>query len=205
MFSIRGLRLYFPELKPWVARSVLIPRCSSWFIYVQMWGCRVCWWSHCLPRLSHSLPCLWVWPCCPKFCLPRLHVSAPPTSLDECFFFISLVVRLLCGSIFCQFWLFFVFKLLLSFFWLCEEVQCVYLCLHLVWNQSALSLLRKKKSMGVEPQTHDVDTFCCLLLSYVLFLHLRAHNNIMFAEGVRSANPSYGDVVVRIRNCARDL
>ena len=26
---------------------------------------------------------------------------------------------------------FFVFKLLLSFFWLCEEVQCVSLCLHL--------------------------------------------------------------------------
>ena len=54
----------------------------------------------------------------------------PPTGLDECFFFISLVFRLPCGSIFCQFWLFFVFKLLLSF-WLCEEAQCVYLCLHL--------------------------------------------------------------------------
>ena len=26
---------------------------------------------------------------------------------------------------------FFFFKLLLSFFWLCEEAQCVYLCLHL--------------------------------------------------------------------------
>ena len=35
------------------------------------------------------------------------------------------------SSIFCQFWLFFVFKLLLSFFWLCEGAQCVYLCLHL--------------------------------------------------------------------------
>ena len=33
--------------------------------------------------------------------------------------------------IFCQFWLFFVFKLLLSFFCLCKEAQCVYLCLHL--------------------------------------------------------------------------
>ena len=33
-------------------------------------------------------------------------LSAPPTSLDECFFFISLVVGLLCGLIFCQFWLF---------------------------------------------------------------------------------------------------
>ena len=40
-----------------------------------------------------------------------------------------LVVGLPCGQIFCQFWLVFVFKLLLSFFWLCEEEQCVYLCL----------------------------------------------------------------------------
>ena len=61
----------------------------------------------------------------------RLPTSAPPTCLDECFFFISLVVGLPYSSIFCQFWLFFVFKLLLSFFWLCEEAQCVYLCLHL--------------------------------------------------------------------------
>ena len=61
---------------------------------------------------------------------PRLPISTPPTSLEERFFFISLVVGLLCSSIFRQFWLFFVFKLLLSFFWLCEEAQCVYLHLH---------------------------------------------------------------------------
>ena len=60
-----------------------------------------------------------------------LSALAAHTLLDECFFFISLVVRLPCSSIFRQFWLFFVFKLLLSFFWLCEEAQCVYLCLHL--------------------------------------------------------------------------
>ena len=40
----------------------------------------------------------------------QLPVSAPPTSLDECFFFNSLVVRLPYSSIFCQFWGFFVFK-----------------------------------------------------------------------------------------------
>ena len=62
---------------------------------------------------------------------PWLPVSAPPTCLDECFFFISLVVGLLCGLILCQFWLIFAFILLLSFFWLCEEAQCVYLHLHL--------------------------------------------------------------------------
>ena len=65
---------------------------------------------------------------------PWLPVSAPPTGLDECFFFISLVVGLPYSLIFCQFWLFFVFRLLLSFFWLCEEVQFVYLCLHIGWN-----------------------------------------------------------------------
>ena len=45
-------------------------------------------------------------------------VSAPPTSLDECFFFYLLGVGLPCLSIFCQ-------------FWLCEKAQCVYLCRHL--------------------------------------------------------------------------
>ena len=45
-----------------------------------------------------------------------LPVSTPPTGLDEGVFFNSLVVILPYGSIFCQFWLFFVFKLLLSFF-----------------------------------------------------------------------------------------
>ena len=62
---------------------------------------------------------------------PQLPISAPPSGLDECFFFISLVVRLPYSSVFCQFCLVFVFKLLLSFFWLCEEAQCVYLHLHL--------------------------------------------------------------------------
>ena len=109
MFSISGLRLYFPELE-WLA-------------------------------LLHSPPPLGL----PAATLPqvlpaRLPISAPPTGLDVCFFFISLVVRLPYSSIFCQFWLFFVFKLLLSFFWLCEEAQCVYLRLHLVWKPVLLYL-----------------------------------------------------------------
>ena len=64
----------------------------------------------------------------------QLPVSTPPTILDEWFFFISLVVELPYSSIFHQFWLIFVFKLLLSFFWVCGEAQCVYLCLHLGWK-----------------------------------------------------------------------
>ena len=42
LFSIRGLRLYFPRLEPWVERSASLFHRSSRFIYVQMWGHRVC-------------------------------------------------------------------------------------------------------------------------------------------------------------------
>ena len=47
---------------------------------------------------------------CQKSSLPELSVSAPPTSLDECFFFNSLVAGLPYSSIFWQLWLLFVFK-----------------------------------------------------------------------------------------------
>ena len=71
-----------------------------------------------LPAPFHNPPPRWFHQLPPRHesSLPWLPVSAPPTSLDECFFFISLVVGLPYSSIFCQFWLFFVFELLLSFF-----------------------------------------------------------------------------------------
>ena len=94
-----------------------LPATTLWDLLVAAWP----------DPLHNPPPCL-------KSSLARLPVSTPPTGLGECFFFISLVVRLLCSSIFCQFWLFFVFKLLLSFFWLCEEAQCVHLRLHLGWK-----------------------------------------------------------------------
>ena len=85
------------------------------------------------PAVFHNLPPRWV--CQPPPCRgsspPWLPISTSPTCLDECFFFISLVVGLPYSSIFWQFWLFSVLKLLLSFFWLCKEAQCVYLHLHL--------------------------------------------------------------------------
>ena len=67
-----------------------------------MWDCPV----------SQPLPCL-SWsssrsPATSPLCLAA--ISAPPTGLDECFFFNSLVVGLPYSSVFCQFWLFFVFK-----------------------------------------------------------------------------------------------
>ena len=88
------------------------------------------------PALFHNPPPCWVHqppPCC-ESSPPPLPVPAPPTRLDECFFFISFVVGLPYSSIFCQFWLFFVFKLFLSLFWFWEEAQCVYLRLHLGWK-----------------------------------------------------------------------
>ena len=74
--------------------------------------------AEALPAPLHNPPPRWVHqplPCRKAF-PPWLPVSAPPTGLDECFFFISFVVGVSYSSIFCQVWLFFVFKLLLSFF-----------------------------------------------------------------------------------------
>ena len=98
VFSLRSLRLYFPTLEPWVARSISLPCLSSQFICTGMWDCPV-----------HRLPCP------PADTLlqvlsTHLPVSAPPTGVHECFFFISLVVGLPYSWIFCHFSLVFVFK-----------------------------------------------------------------------------------------------
>ena len=95
-FQSEVLRLCFPRLEPWVVRSSLFPSCSSWFICMQMWDRSLC---QPPPRL----------PCC-KYSPPRLPVSAPPTGLDECFSFNSLVVVLPYSLIFWKLWLLFVFK-----------------------------------------------------------------------------------------------
>ena len=62
---------------------------------------------------------------------PGLCISAPPTSLDECFFNSS-VVGLPCkwfsGSSGCSLFL----NWLLSFFWLCKEAKRFCLCFHLI-------------------------------------------------------------------------
>ena len=101
VFSLSGLRLYFPKLEPW--------------------GCMVCFAPTLfLPVYLHvnvgppspqsaallGLPATTL----PQVLSTQLCISAPPTSLDECFFFNFLAVRLPYSSIFWQFWLFFVFK-----------------------------------------------------------------------------------------------
>ena len=60
----------------------------------------------------------------------QVPVSAPPTGLDECLFFISLVSDFPCLSICCQ-------------FWLCDEAQCVYLHRHLGSLREALFFISR--------------------------------------------------------------
>ena len=75
-----------------------------------LWGLLAAVW----PALLHSPPPRWICqlPLCHKSSTPQLPISAPSTVLDECFFFISLVVGLPYSSIFCLFRLVFFFKLL---------------------------------------------------------------------------------------------
>ena len=112
----------FLALEPWVTLYVLgwnpgllLPQLFHLvFICTRMWSYPVC---HPPPHHVSSLP----W----------LPISACPTSVDEFFFFNSLVVRLLRSSIVGQFWLFLFLNWLLSSFWLCEETKYIYLGLHL--------------------------------------------------------------------------
>ena len=71
VFSVRAFGALFPTLEPWVARSVSLPSCSSQFICTQNQP----------PPYHKSSP-------------RQLPISTPPTGLDECFFFNSLVVGL---------------------------------------------------------------------------------------------------------------
>ena len=118
------LRLYFPTLEPHVARSVSLPSCPSWFMCTQMWDYPLCQPSSRLPRSSNH--CLAMCPLCPGYLSPPLLLvwmnvsSLTPWLLD----FHALRFSVSSGC--------FVFlNLLLSFFWLCEEAQCICLCLHL--------------------------------------------------------------------------
>ena len=110
IFSIRGLRLYFPALGPWVVQSVSLPSRSSWFICTQMWDHPVCnpppCHESCPPRCP-SPPLLPVW----------INVSSLTPWLSD------FHIVLFSGSS----GRFLFLNLLLSFFWLYEEAQCVYL------------------------------------------------------------------------------
>ena len=101
----------------------------------------------------------------PRVLSARLPVSSPPTSLDDCFFFNSLVVGLPCSSIFCQFWLFFVFKFVVVLL-LFKEAQCVHLLIHLGQKSPPTFLISVAlelvlKSAGVNPQIVLFPTALC--------------------------------------------
>ena len=125
-----------------------VPRHSSKFICARMWGYRVASGQTAGPvhptlrqsrsRHSHGSS---LHPSCPSppllpvwmnvyFLSPWCRTSLP-------FDFLSVLV--VGGGAVClptppSWFLFFVFKLLLSFFWYCEEAQCVYLRLRLSWK-----------------------------------------------------------------------
>ena len=113
------VRLYFPMLEPWVAQSVSLPSCSSQFICMQMWDRLVRQLQHCRessPPNCLSPPLLPVW----------VNVSASTPWLSD-FHTVQFSVSSGC---------FLFLNLLLSFFWLYEKAQCVYLCLHLEQKSS---------------------------------------------------------------------
>ena len=92
--------------------------------------------SFCLTPLVRQLP-----PCCTSS-LPWLWISVPPISLDECFFFNSLVVRFSYSSIWEHFWGFIVFNWLLSFVSFARKQYC--LPTPLVWPGRTSSLFPVK-------------------------------------------------------------
>ena len=93
VFSLRGLRLYFPTLEPWVGWSVLLPSCSSRFnLHVNVG-----------PPSPPAAALPWV-------LSTQLPVSVPPAGLGECFFFDCWLSDFHTVWFFCQFWLLFVFK-----------------------------------------------------------------------------------------------
>ena len=90
----------------------LAPQLFFLIIRMQMWDCLV---TSCHlacsgpPATALTSPVLQPPPRCTSLLL-QLTVSTPPTCLNKCFFFNSLVFRLPYFSIFWQFWSFFVFK-----------------------------------------------------------------------------------------------
>ena len=112
VFTVKGFEALFPALEPWVAWSVSLPSCSSWFICTQM----------------QDHPVLQLLPCCessPTCCLslPLLQVWMDVSSLTT--WLSDFHTGWFSGSSCC-----FLFLNLLSFFWLCKEAKCVYLHLH---------------------------------------------------------------------------
>ena len=74
--SIRGLRLYFPELEPWVAQSASPPP-FAWFIRLRMWGPRVLPTALPAPLSATLSPALSVY-------LHKCRVAGPASARTAC-------------------------------------------------------------------------------------------------------------------------
>ena len=92
-------------------------------------------------------------------------ICAPPTGLDECGFFNSVLVSFPFNSISdsSEWWLFSILVVILM--WLCEEVNHVFLCHHL--DQKSLSIL-----ISISNYT--------LFISNFKILFIRKHTHVVF-------------------------
>ena len=116
-WSIQGTLLWGWEflLPPQAPQVFSVRGFEALFPHAGTLGCVVCLASQLiLPVYLHANVGLPVPPAATSPTSSSSHnlqvLCTPPASLDECFFFNSLVVRLPYSWIFCQFWLFFVFK-----------------------------------------------------------------------------------------------
>ena len=89
MFSLRGLRLYFPELEPWVKRSASLPAICPVYLCANVGPQGLLVVGLPAPFVPHSAS-LGPAKAMRVLSVP-VPISTPPTGLDECLFFISLV------------------------------------------------------------------------------------------------------------------
>ena len=128
------LRLRVPAAAASTPTVVFNQRFEALFPSTGALGCMVC----LTPQLFLSvyLHMSVGLPAPPATALPRvlsgwLPICTPPTHLDECVFFNSLVVGLPYSLIFCQFWLVFVFKFAVFLLLVVRGGTVCLLCLHL--------------------------------------------------------------------------
>ena len=130
-FQSEVLRFYFPIREPWVAWSVSLPSCSSQFIRMLMW-------DHPSPPVVLLPDCLSL-----LLLLVWINVSSLTPWLSD---FHTVQFS---GSSCC----FLVLNLLLSLFWLCEEAQCIHLCLHHFREGKGGRLRGRETPIGFLPPT----------------------------------------------------
>ena len=133
----------------WDSKSFFHQFNFCWFLQLELIFLAVEPWAGG-PWCGAGTPCSW--DMLPKFlstihgCGTSLfHVSVPPTSLDGCGFFNSIVVRLPFNSIsdHSEWWLFYILVVILM--WWLDEVSSVYLCCHLNLSSIFSSLNEKSR------------------------------------------------------------